>query len=385
MCNISFILHTYTNLLYFYFYILYNIYMSRYNKSLKLLKDKAIMLNREWYSLQSILGVTWAIFYFLIGGREAGKSYAVTECYIRQWRHFERPFYWLRLSESSQKILLKNNAEKLVDPDLRRKYNLDLVTLGDGVYEVIQRDKNNKIVKKKLMARVLALSTFYNDKGSGLFDKDFLNDPKMYYNIALDEMNREKSERKSFDILYAFTNQLENLVRSTKTRVRVICIGNTLEEASDILCSFNFQPENFGRYYIHQKRAVIEYIEPTEKYLTRRKGTIADILMPDESTFTNKINVDHTLVSKERLFKPNFIIRFRKNLAFTVWNSNLIAQFNGEKCKNEILMRPYLDGIYDNDAKNQIFQAFDGRAFKFRNLITFVKFKKELELLRPSK
>ena len=53
----------------------------------------------------------------------------------------------------------------------------------------------------------------------------------MYYNICLDEMNREQNEKRSFDILYAFTNQLENLVRSTKTRVRVICIGNTLEEA----------------------------------------------------------------------------------------------------------------------------------------------------------
>jgi hypothetical protein len=54
------------------------------------------------------------------------------------------------------------------------------------------------------MARVLSLATFYNDKGSGLFDKDFLNDPNMYYNICLDEMNREQSERKSFDIVLQF-------------------------------------------------------------------------------------------------------------------------------------------------------------------------------------
>jgi len=92
------------------------------------------------------------------------------------------------------------------------------------------------------MARVLALDTFYNDKGSGLFDKDFLADPNMYYNICLDEMNREKNERKTFDIVYAFANQLENLVRSTKNRLRIICIGNTLEEASDILSAFNFLP-----------------------------------------------------------------------------------------------------------------------------------------------
>ena len=104
-------------------------------------------------------------------------------------------------------------------------------------------------------------------------------------------MNREKNERKTFDIVYAFTNQLENLVRSTKQRLRVICIGNTLEEASDILSNFNFLPEEFGRYKLHKKRAVIEYIEPSEKYKTRRKGTVADILMPDASTFTNEIKM----------------------------------------------------------------------------------------------
>ena len=86
-----------------------------------------------------------------------------------------------------------NNAEKLVDPDLRRKYKLDLVTLGDNVYNVLERDKKGKPKRKELMCRVMDLATFYNDKGSGLFDKDFLNDPNMYYNICLDEMNRTRS------------------------------------------------------------------------------------------------------------------------------------------------------------------------------------------------
>ena len=345
-------------------------------------EKKREMLNREWYSLRSILGNQWAIFYFLLGGREAGKSYAVTDFYVRQFKKYGRPFYWLRLTDASQKKLLNNNAEKLVDPDLRRKYGLDLVTNGDAVYEVTERTTKGKIAKKRLMARVLALSTFYNDKGSGLFDKDFLNDPNMFYNICLDEMNREKNEKNSFDIVYAFTNQLENLVRSTKQRLRVICIGNTLEEASDILCAFNFLPEEFGRFKLKKKRAVIEYIAPTEKYLERRKGTIADILMPTASTFTNKIDTDTSLVNKKRLISPTFSIVFRKDLRFTMWDSNVIAEYNGEKCPR-IYMRPYLDGVYSQDQKNEIIARFDARAFTFKNLITFKKFQKELSLLRP--
>ena len=148
-----------------------------------LLKKKA-KREAEWYSIRSLLGNQWALFYFMIGGREAGKSYATTEFFVRQWKRYGRPFYWLRLTEASQRKLLTNKAEKLVDPDIRRKYGLDLTVIGDGVYEVLKRDKTGKkIVEKRLMARVLALSTFYNDKGSGLFDKDFLNDPNMFYNI----------------------------------------------------------------------------------------------------------------------------------------------------------------------------------------------------------
>lgn len=348
-------------------------------------KSRKPKTNYEWYKLRSILGFWWAIFLFLLGGREAGKSYAVTNFFVDQFVKKGRPFYWMRLTEASQKKLLNNNAEKLIDPDIRRKYNLDLVTNGDCVYAVTCRDEEGKIIEKKLMARVMALSTFYNDKGSGLFDKDFLNDPNMYYNICLDEMNREKNEKKSFDIVYSFTNQLENLVRSTKKRIRVICIGNTLEEASDLLCAFNFLPEQFGRFKLKKKRAVIEYIEPSEKYLERRKGTIADILMPTASTFTNQIKTDTTLVYKGRLGKPTHVIKFSKETSdwFTLYGG-VVAKYNKER-SNVIAMRPYLDEVYNQDQVNNIILQFDTRSFQFKNLITFKTFQKEIELLKPRK
>ena len=206
----------------------------------------------------------------------------------------------------------------------------------------------------------------------------------MYYNICLDEMNREKNEKNSFDIVYAFVNQLENLIRSTKKRVRIICIGNTLEEASDILSTFNFLPETFGRFYLKKKRAVVEYIEPTEKYLKRRKGTVADILTPNESTFTNKIDIDTTLVTKQRLIKPDYAIMFRKGHTFTVWDNNVITQYHGEKVPI-VPMRPYLDKLYNLDRVNTIISLFDTRSFLFHSLITQKQFKKELELLKPRK
>lgn len=349
-------------------------------------KKKKEALNREFYYLRSLLGNDWAIFYILLGGREAGKSYAATSFFIYQFMTKGRPFYWLRLTEASARKLLQNNAEKLIDPDIRRRWGIDIATNGDAVYMVSKRSKTGKVLEKKFMCRVLALNTFYNDKGSGLFDKDFLDDPNMYYNICCDEFQREKNERNTFDIVYAFTNQIENLVRSTKQRLRIILIGNTLEEASDILCCFDFIPEKWGRYYLHKKRAVVEYMEPTEKYKERRQGTVADILMPTASTFTNEVKVDKTLVFKGRLTAPNRIIKFSKVPEdwFTIWDGSVVKKYAGEKLP-VIAMLPYLDERFTPDMRNNIVMLFDNRALKYRDLITFKKFQKQLELIRAKR
>ena len=364
----------------------------------KKLKEEMKKGGHEWYNLRPVLGcANWAIFYILLGGREAGKSYSVTNFLVDQFVNKGIPFVWMRLTDTQSRKLLTNNAEKLVDPDLKRKYNLNLRTVGTNVYNVTTETKTIKhrdgtteeketIIDKKLMARVLSLSTFYTDKGS-IFDKDFLNDPNMRYNIAVDEFQQEKGEKRTFDILYAFTNQLENLVRSTKDRIKVFLMGNTLEEASDILCAFNFIPEQWGTYKIKKKRCVIQYIEPSEAYLKRRKGTIADILMPEASTFTNKIETDKTLITKQRLKSPTAIIKFSKMKSdwYTIWDDNIVCKFNGEKRNNVIAMRPYLDEVYNQDLVNNILLLFDTRSLQFRNLITFKRFQAELALLKPRK
>lgn len=329
----------------------------------------------EWYGIRSLLGNgNWAWFFILLGARESGKSYSVMEYFVKKWKEKGIPFYWLRLNEASMKKMLNNNAEKLVDPDLYRKYNLHLKVKGNVVFD-----------GKKRMATVLSLSTFANDKGVALFDKDFLNDEDMYYHICLDEFQKEKTQKSTGDIAYQFVNQMENLVRSTKKRMKIFLIGNTLEEASDILTLFNFIPEEFGRYKLKSKRAVIDYLPPSEAYKTRRKGTIADILMGEQSNFTNEIAFDTALVTKKRLIKPVSIIHFTKDIKFTVWDSNIIAPYNGEQCKNHISMRPYIDLSFNQTVRDNIIMLFDTRSFMYKNLITFKKFQKEISLIKPRK
>lgn len=335
-------------------------------KELKAYRKRKLM-ERDWYSTRSIFGNTWAYFYILLGARETGKSYGVMKQFVKDWKTKGKPFTWLRLTEASQRKLLNNNADRFVDADIRRKYDLDLTVKGMQVFD-----------HGKPMAKVLALSTFYNDKGVALFDNEY----DLGYNICLDEMNREKNEKRNFDIGYAFVNQMENLVRSTKEKLRIVLIGNTLEEAGDILCMFDFVPEQFGRYKVRKKKAVIDYMEPSKAYLARRKGTVADLLAPEDSTFTNEIKSDISKLYKGRLHKPTRIIMFDKNTKFTVWDSNIVAEYKNEKVP-VIAMRPYLDEQFIPELRDTVLELFNTRSLLFRNLITQKLFKKQLELLKP--
>ena len=343
--------------------------IQKIRESYKFNSKKAKALDKMWYTVRSILGNTWAIFYILLGGREAGKSYSVMRFFVDQWKRKGIPFTWVRLTEAAQKKLLQNNAAEFIDADIVRQYGLKITVKGHQVYD-----------HGKPMAKVLALSTFYSDKGVALYDNAY----DLGYNICLDEMNREANEKKTFDISYAFVNQMENLVRSTKDKVRIFLIGNTLQEASDIMCAFGFIPENFGRYYLHKKRAVVEYMPPSEKYLKRRRGTIADLLAQGSSTFTNQIEVDYSLITKRRLCRPQYVIRFTRDKAdwYTVWDGNVITSYNGEQCRI-IAMRSYLNAEFSTELRDSVIAQYHERYYKYRDLFTQKRFTKSLELLKP--
>ena len=356
------------------------------------LKKKTKTYKGEWYSCNSIFGNDWAIFYALLGGREAGKSYTVmqhaTKNKLKKGDNFK--FYWFRLTESATDNLLADGGSKLIDPDIKAKYGIKTLKKNHTIYtykETERENKNGKIIKEKTdvkeFCEVLACSTFYNTKGVGYFDNTY----KGEYFIVLDEMNREQSERNTFDIVYNFVNLLENIARSTKSKIKVVMIGNTLEEASDILSAFNFIPDDFGRFKLKSKRCVIDYIRPNEEYLKRRKGTMADILMPEASTFTNEVSVDRSLLtSKRNRLYPVSVIKFSKtkDTWFTVWNNNIVHEWTGET-KNVIAMRRYLDEQFILENQNAVIAQFDARAYKFTSLACFKKFQKQMRLLKPQK
>ena len=61
----------------------------------KVEKQQILRIQRlnEWYNLRPMLGfANWALFYILLGGREVGKSYSVTNFFVDQFVHKGIPF-----------------------------------------------------------------------------------------------------------------------------------------------------------------------------------------------------------------------------------------------------------------------------------------------------
>ena len=331
--------------------------------------------NARFYNMNSILGNDWAMFYVIIGGRMTGKSYALTDFLCRQKKQHGDMCknYWMRISESSTKAMLANKADKLIDPDLKRKYDVDLTTKDCEVFD-----------HGKPFMTVLPLSKFGKLKGVGFFDKDF----KGFYNIVLDEFQLEIGEKRtSFDILYNFIGMIENIARTTKSKLRIFLVGNTLEEASTVLKAFNFLPHKFGRFYLKSKRCVIDNLEPTEEYLKDREGSAADILGGRAmSNYTNALTKDRKLLTDRRRRKPTAIIKFSKEVSswYAVWDSDIICRYRGEKVASHaiIAMRPYLDEHYSMEIRKMVIDKYDACAWLFKDLISQSYFQGDLEKIR---
>lgn len=329
----------------------------------------------RWYTkeLKSLLGNDWAMFYAILGGRMTGKSYALTDylCNQKKKKGDKVKNYWLRISETSTKFMLANKANKLIDPDLVRKYKLELTTKGTDVFN-----------RGEHYMTVMPLSAMAKLKGVAFYDKDFDGE----YNIVLDEFQLEQGERKtSFSILYNFVGMIENIARTTKSKIRIFLVGNTLEEASTILRAFNFLPDGFGRFYLTRKRCVIDNIEPTEDYIKDRKGSAADILGGGEmSNYTNEIRKDLSLIKKQRHYKPSYLIKFGKTYdkCYIVWDDNNITRYKGQPITSIIAMKPYLDSRYNPERKQHVLDMFDAQAYTFDTLITLSYFQGDLQQIR---
>lgn len=338
-------------------------------------KIDTALANMKFYRLNSILGnANWGcMFYILIGPRACGKSYAVMEQFLKDWKKTKTQFYWIRLSKVSVDKLLKNKADLLIEQEFKQRFNLEITVKGGQVFD-----------HGEPMCKVLALSEMAKLKGLAFYSKDYDG----IYNIAIDEWMREPGEKNTFPILYNLVGTLETILRRTQKKVRIFMMANSLEEGSEILATgFDFIPEVPGRYYLKRKKAVIDLIQTTDAYKEYRKGSVADILTPTASNFTNELKRNKELLYKGKRDKPTALIKFFKDPDswFVVWDGRIISEYKKESINNVIAMRPYIDELYMAQSRDAVVERFDARIFFFTDYKTQIKFQNELQRIRTAK
>ena len=125
-------------------------------------------------------------------------------------------------------------------------------------------------------------------------------------------------------------------------------------------------------------------IEDSDKYKEARAHSIAGMLMPEESTFTNVIESDLELVTRKPLGKQTEIIRFKPNKYFVMCGNVVTCQKASATAKlPTVAMRPYMTGYpyYKEKAAEIILQA-QQRKLEFDKLLTLKLFMKEIQLIK---
>lgn len=340
--------------------------------------------------LRSLFGNTWAQYFVVLGSEQSGKSYAVQK-YILNCK--ERlgdscKVFWFRMNDTSVKKMLESNAARAIDADLVRKYKLDLKTRGPDIWD------RNRSTALPIMT-VLSLSTVASSKGVSYYDKDFTGK----YVIVCDEFERDSyaGERKTFQsISYNLRRAIENVARATGSSeaqsqdIRVILLGNTLSEASEVLLDFGFIPEpgQFGRYKIRSKKLIVDYVKPSDAYIRMRHGAAVELLTPvNMSSSKNAVDfADQKLICHKNGTKPVCVIKFtdRQQTWYTLWDNGVIKPYNNEMISNVCAMRRYIQNtVYDPQRVKQVQDLYDIQGYLFWNYYTYSAFRQEMIKLKP--
>lgn len=258
-------------------------------------------------------------FRFIIGARGIGKTYSMQNLTCNLYHdvkldnydpnNVDDLFLWIRLTNRS----IENMKGKVLDSKLQDKHNI-----------VPAMESNRIYYNGRHMGDIVALADAPVIKG-GVWNW------QRYKYVIIDEFQREKRERRTFDVVYNLRSILESITRFT-TRLKegydlpyVIFMGNTVDEATDLLYAFDFLPMKHGMYKLRSKNAIIEYSPNGAKYdELQRRNPLRVLSSGDDFTFgerqlRNRINVmDYRMIGHRRYIAHLHITDY---ITFEVWQA----------------------------------------------------------------
>lgn len=387
--------------------------MSNYSKAKKALKtarELDIPLTQEnlntlskipkkkeniWWTIDHLMGYDPKKYRFIqiVGSGGRGKSYS-TQQYVFS-RVFKNPehvhVYWCRLSDRQKKLMLQDNASKLLDAGLYKRFGKDLKTNGDtvyfGHYDIIQTKsgkEQRRFVREGQLCMMIDLSCYFNSKGLGV-DNVFPETDEVYF--VLDEAAKGETEANRFSVVENLTQQLETYMRGSKCNWRCIMISNQTGD-NEISAHFNFFAPKAGIYKCGRKHLLVECVGETEDFHKQvRENSAAYMFNKNSSRFASEIAIDATVIAPKKLVRhraPEFIMCFNKgeDKWFTMNNNNLITKYNKE-CKPKYSMQKYVcNELYDQNLVKQMEDLFLNKGMLFADSSTFIQFRDCLSMIK---
>lgn len=344
-----------------------------------------------YYTTHSAYGIPWWTWYWMIGARGRGKSFAAMETvlqYVRRYGQENVKCYYMRISDASVKSMLDHQGRKAIDAVLVRKYNLNLSVSGYSLY-------NNG---KPFIDFYALVSAAKKGKGLAEYDPDFLlnqpNGVKRFVFVIIDEFMLDSTqEKKSVGNPYKqFKTYIENILRDQEQldyrAVMVLGCANNVSECNEFLAQLaGFIPQEVGRYKLKRRHMIIDLIPNSKAYIEKRKRSIsADITDFDEDeNYTNIVKQDMEQVVKKYCPREiTAIIKFGKKTTewFTEWDGRVIRRYSGQPIKNVISMKRYLDENFVSDAVMTVFEKHDGKYYLYNDLMTKSLFQAELKQIK---
>lgn len=330
--------------------------------------------------------------------RGIGKSVISVETAIilkKKYGYENVKCFYFRLTDNSVKAMLANKGEKAIDPYLIDKYNLNITSKGNKIYN-----------DGKLLIEFYPLvSAGSKGKGVNLYDCNFFSKfkksgKKTFIITIWDEfLMAEGIEKKSIgDPVEQYRIYKEAILRDAEvineyTAVYNFLLANNVSECAAVtgaLYNYIPNPNNYKRVFLTRKRAMFWNVPITEAYLDKRKKSYnANIL--DYSDDPNYANVerDLTLIKPKnvRLRKVTQLIKFdkiNKKKWFCLYDGMYIRQYRGECVSKSIVvaMKRYLDEMFYNELVVSIFERFDARGFKYADLMSMALFQSQLKLIK---
>lgn len=320
-------------------------------------------------------------YYVCIGSRGRGKTVSAWRWVLKRFMKYGERFVWLRLTEAPIKKASRNQGSTLAPQFLLDQLGINELSMrGNIIY--VKVTKNDK-TREYMAGAMDAISTFYTSKGQ---------DMSGYTNVVFDEINRESGERSTFDITRAFINQIETIARLRI--IRVLMLGNTILDTSEILGLFNFQPKKFGIYKLTRKHCIIEYLDDTEAFKLARKNSMAGTLLGDNKEISASFtNVTAGYMDNVTKFLPNFkqifIYYIADFKAYGIYEMKKSGLFVGEvrmPSQEKYKISPYLNcvGKYQKEIYEKFYELISQNLLYFESAAVRLRFLGALKNNRTS-